>query len=406
MRNLFSLFHKHFFVCLIISLILSLGLSYCLTPHALSNLLAISILIKEIIMFMMPLLIMGCAFQCMYHLKRGGILMICVGVVTICLSNALSAWIGYGVSHIVSTPALQQAYAEQTTLLLPAFSLVLPKWLANEWALMTGLLLGMLLSIKPSMLGAQLDNLSKSGIHLILNRILMPLLPIFISGYFIKMHQDGVLSTIFYTYAKLALMMMGIYLLYLFFTYYLTSGLRLKKTYIHIKNVLPAAWVGFSAMSSLAALPLNLQAAQKNTQDSKWVGGILPISTNIHLVGDSIGIPFLAMALLITYGHPLPDLYHYFIFSCFFVLSKFSVAAVPGGGILVMLPILMQYLGFNAEMCAFITALYVLLDPIITCVNVLGNGMLMLVLDKFHYLKESRKINEKFKAKQRLARLA
>lgn len=391
MRNLLSFFHKHFFLCLIISLILSLGLSYCLPHTLLSNLLAVSILIKEIIMFIMPLLIMGCAFQCMYHLKRGGILMICMGIASICFSNALSSWIGYGVSHIVSIPVLQQSDTAQATLLLPSFSIVLPKWLANEWALIVGLLLGTFLSLKSSPIGKQLNSLSKSAIHLILNKILIPLLPIFISGYFIKMHQDGVLSAIFYTYAKLALIMIGTYLLYLLSSYYLASGLQFKKTYTHIKNVLPAAWLGFSAMSSLAALPLNLQAAQKNTKDSKWVGGVLPISTNIHLVGDSIGIPFLAMALLVTYGHPLPDIYHYFIFSCFFVLSKFSVAAVPGGGILVMLPILMQYLGFNAEMCAFITALYVLLDPIITCVNVLGNGMLMLVLDKFYVLTESRK---------------
>ena len=64
----------------------------------------------------------------------------------------------------------------------------------------------------------------------------------------------------------------------------------------------------------------------------------------------------------------------YLIFACYFVMAKFSVAAVPGGGILVMLPILERYLGFDATMLSLITALYILFDPIITCANVLGNG--------------------------------
>lgn len=75
----------------------------------------------------------------------------------------------------------------------------------------------------------------------------------------------------------------------------------------------------------------------------------------------------------------LPD---YFIFAFYFVLAKFSVAAIPGGGILVMLPILESYLGFNAEMMSLITAIYILFDPVITCVNVLGNGAFAVIVDK------------------------
>ena len=65
---------------------------------------------------------------------------------------------------------------------------------------------------------------------------------------------------------------------------------------------------------------------------------------------------------------------NYLIFASYFVLAKFSVAAVPGGGILVMLPILESYLGFDSGMLSLITALYILFDPIITCANVFGNG--------------------------------
>jgi Na+/H+-dicarboxylate symporter len=64
----------------------------------------------------------------------------------------------------------------------------------------------------------------------------------------------------------------------------------------------------------------------------------------------------------------------YFGILWYFVLAKFAVAAVPAGGILVMLPILEKYLHFSPDMLSLITALYIMFDPIITSINVLGNG--------------------------------
>ena len=83
-----------------------------------------------------------------------------------------------------------------------------------------------------------------------------------------------------------------------------------------------------------------------------------------------------------TFGLAEPSLMQYLIFSGYFVLAKFSVAAIPGGGILVMLPILEKYLGFQADMMSFITALYILFDPVITSANVLGNGAFAKLMDK------------------------
>ena len=74
-------------------------------------------------------------------------------------------------------------------------------------------------------------------------------------------------------------------------------------------------------------------------------------------------------------------LLNYFMFVVYFVIAKFSVAGIPGGGIIVMLPILESYLGFNSEMMSLITALYILFDPINTCINVLGNGAFAKMID-------------------------
>ncbi len=95
---------------------------------------------------------------------------------------------------------------------------------------------------------------------------------------------------------------------------------------------------------------------------------------NIHLIGDCLAIPIFAYAVMKSYGIAEPSLYGYLVFLIYFIAAKFSVAAVPGGGILVMLPILESFFGFNSDMLSLITALYILFDPVITCGNVLGNG--------------------------------
>lgn len=385
MSAIIRFIHKHFFLILFSSIAISLGLSCLLPTNYLSHILGLSLLLKECIIVVMPWLIMACAFNCMYSMKSKGVWLIILGFTLICLSNLVSSWIGFGISHLIHIPALPIHQEQQASgLLVPSFSVQFPALLRNSWALMLGLSLGSILGLKKSQSSETIYLYSRMGVDKLLNYFLIPILPFFISGFFIKLHQDGTLSEIFKTYAIITLVLILAYTSYLLLTYWLVGECKMQKAIKYIRNVLPAGWVGFSAMSSLAALPINLKAADQNTNGSEIVGGILPISTNIHLVGDSIGIPLLAMAILITFGYPLPDPHHYFLFSIYFVLAKFSVAAVPGGGILVMLPILTQYLGFTGEMSALITALYLLLDPIITSVNVMGNGMFVILLDKIY----------------------
>ena len=66
------------------------------------------------------------------------------------------------------------------------------------------------------------------------------------------------------------------------------------------------------------------------------------------------------------------------------MIAKFAIAAVPGGGILVMLPVLEKYLGFNSDMPSLITALYILFDIFFTMANVLSNGDFTFLYTRFY----------------------
>jgi Na+/H+-dicarboxylate symporter len=86
-----------------------------------------------------------------------------------------------------------------------------------------------------------------------------------------------------------------------------------------------------------------------------------------------------------------PAFLDYLTFSFYFVLAKFSVAAIPAGGIIIMIPIIEDYLGFNSEMISLITAIYVLFDPVITGANILGNGGFAMLVNKIYSRSQRRK---------------
>ena len=147
------------------------------------------------------------------------------------------------------------------------------------------------------------------------------------------------------------------------------------------KNLIAPGITAFSTMSSAAALPLSIKAASKNIEDSNMANIVIPSTVNIHMIGDAICIPLIAMLILTAFGMPAPSLSQYITFAGLFTITKFSGAGVPGGSIFVMIPVLESALGFSGEMTALITIFYMLMDPITTTGNVIGNNLFVIHFD-------------------------
>jgi Na+/H+-dicarboxylate symporter len=218
-------------------------------------------------------------------------------------------------------------------------------------------------------------------ISLILKGIVY-LIPLFVAGFVVELQEDGVISTIAKDYTVIFAVIAMAQGTYLLLAYFLINKANFQQFINSLKNMLPAAISGFSTMSSAASMPLMIIGAENNSKNKDLANAVIPATVNIHLVGDCFATPIFAYAILKSYGLAEPSLWQYLIFVFYFVLAKFSVAAIPGGGILVMLPILEEHLGFNSHMLSLITALYILFDPVITCANVLGNGAFAQMMDR------------------------
>ncbi len=207
------------------------------------------------------------------------------------------------------------------------------------------------------------------------------LIPPFIIGYIIKLEYEQTLYHILKDYTFIFAVICLTLLIYIFILYFLINRFRITTTLRDLYNMLPAALCGFTTMSSAASMPFTIQGVENNTHNKELARSIVPATVNIHLIGDCLAIPIFAFAVLKSFGLPCPTFWTYLTFTLYFVLAKFSVAAIPGGGIIVMLPILEKYLDFQSDMLTLITALYILFDPIITSVNILGNGAFAKIID-------------------------
>lgn len=301
-----------------------------------------------------------------------------------CASNLIAVISSYYVS-IVSQNIITVELANvsnKTITLEPLFELILPKFCSNANGLILGILLGIYTSTqnKNKLLQAA-KNLNNTS-NKFLNNIFIPILPIFILGFILKFQHTGTLNIIFKNFMPLLVVLIALYCLYIGIAYLIAMSFNIKLTILAIQNIIPAAIIGFSTMSSAAALPVLTSGAMKNSKDHELTQSIIPSITNTHMLGDALGIPLMALSLYVLQYHNMPEFSAYLTFAISYVLAKFAAAGIPGGTIIVMIPVLESSLQFTPEMSGIILMMYILFDPFCTAFNIFGNGLFPIVFEK------------------------
>lgn len=359
-----------------------------LNPTLKSFLFAVSGTLKEILLFILPFIIFVCLFNSMVSNQSRALSFVVIVFLAVSFSNLLSILAAYGAGTLclsnISFLSLSENKASLTALgsLEPLWSIQLPSVLSNKEALISGLIMGILCSLFRSPFTKTLGHRANEWVTAFLGKVFVPFLPLFAFGFILKMEHDGILEHALKGYGPIVLIIFLVNLLYLALMFGVAAGFNPSAWFRYIKNVLPAGLLGFSTMSSLATMPVTLHAAEKNTENTELSRAIIPATVNIHMIGDSFAVPIIAMAILLTFGQSLPNFAQYLIFTQLFMMAKFAIPGVPSGSMLVMIPVLEGQLGFTPEMSAFMTAIYILFDPISTATNVLGNSALVIMLSK------------------------
>ena len=344
-----------------------------------------SMIFKELLQFFLPFVIFAFVLSGILSFKKNAPLILLILISSILCSNACVAILIYGVGTVLLplvTCNVNPTALVATEQLAPLFSFSLPVLIPAHYALILSASLGIICSFLTVPTFEHRVEQFKKGIEWFLSKIFISLLPLYILGFLFKIKYEGTFSTLFEQYGATFVLIITLQVLYLVWFYFLASSFSLARTVKAINNALPSYITAFTTMSSTATIPVSVQAATKNIHNRSLPLMAMPIMANVHLIGDSIGTPLLALVTMVIFKGCMPSFFVYISFIFYFCITMFAVSGIPAGGIVVMMPILQSQLCFTPEMTSVMFTLYVLLDSFGTAANVMGDGALVIIVDK------------------------
>ena len=140
------------------------------------------------------------------------------------------------------------------------------------------------------------------------------------------------------------------------------------------KNIIPTALTALGTGSSVAAIPANLEAADKTGVPRDISEVVIPIGTTIHKDGSCLGavvkIAFLFGIFQLDFSGPATLL----TAAGIAVLAGTVIAGIPSGGMIGEILIISLY-GFPPEVFPVISMIGILIDPPATMVNSMGDNV-------------------------------
>jgi Na+/H+-dicarboxylate symporter len=154
----------------------------------------------------------------------------------------------------------------------------------------------------------------------------------------------------------------------------------------------PAQLLAFSTSSSNATLPVNLECAEKLGVREEVRTFVLPLGATVNMDGTSLYQAVATVFIAQAFGHNLGWADQLTIVLTA-TLASIGSAGVPGAG-MVMLVIVLQSVGLETAGIALIVAVDRILDMMRTVVNVTGDAMTAVLVDRWMGAKSMDKIVE------------
>lgn len=360
----------------------------------------VSLFIKDLLLWMLPCTVGFFIAYAISSFEKKAPLFIFSLFIFEALSNAMSVWYAYGCAHLASGSITHVQGAALTETFLPLWRLafIKPAWWSADKGTFFGIFIGLIAAfLSPPLKGFIAQG--KRTFEKILTRFFSRLIPLFVLGFAARIYKTHLFEQMLSEYLTIFLWLILILSLYIAFLFSLGGGLGTPPFFQRIRNLAAAAGISFSSGCSLSTMPWTIEGAAKNLKNRELAKAVIPATTNIQQIGDCIMNSFLCFLIYVQFTGHSPDFWTWGLFSAMFVLARFATAAVLGGAIFVLLPIYESYLGFTPEMIALILAFNVILDPIVTCSNVVANGALCSIFEKVWNLFESPSVRVKGRQK-------
>lgn len=273
-------------------------------------------------------------------------------------------------------------HIDKATELTPYFTINIPAMVDVMSSLVFSFIAGLGIAYGGLRTMESLFNEFKTIIEKVIEKAIIPLLPLYIFGVFLSMTHNGQARQVLLVFSQIIIVILVLHVLILIYEFCIAGAIVKHNPFRLLWNMLPAYLTALGTSSSAATIPVTLKQTVKNDVSEEVAGFVVPLCATIHLSGSAMKITACALTICILTDLPHdPGLFIYFIL----MLAIIMVAApgVPGGAIMAALAPLSSILGFNEEAQALMIALYIAMDSFGTACNVTGDGAIALAVNKF-----------------------
>ncbi len=343
--------------------------------------------------FIIPLIILGLVTPAIADIGKGAgkLLLITVGIAY--ADTVIAAILSYTTGttffpSLIGNGAQTLDPVEKSAEILPYFTVNIPAALDVMSALVLSFIMGLGIAYGGHKVLRDATNEMKAIIVGVIERVIIPLLPVYIFGIFLNMTFSGDVMRMMTVFAKIIVVIFGLHIFVLIYQYLIAGAIVRKNPFRLLANMFPAYLTALGTSSSAATIPVALKQTRKNGVSEGVAGFVIPLCATVHLSGSAMKITACAFTIALLEGMPTDfPLFLHFIM----VLAIFMVAApgVPGGAVMAALAPLGSILGFGENEQALMIALYIAMDSFGTACNVTGDGAIALVVDKLNRKKDS-----------------
>ena len=378
-------FFSNTIVRLLLAVIIGLLAGLVVNEPLLKAIMVIKQLSGQVIFFLVPLIILGFVAPSIARLKSNASKMLLFACAIAYLSSVGAASFGAIVGYQL-IPSLQIETATEGLREAPEvfFNIEIPPVMNVMSALVLSIFVGLSTAwVRSELMERLLDTFQQMILRLV-ERILMPLLPLFIAANFCVLSYEGALTKQLPIFLSVLVVVILCHYIWLTLLYGIASAYSRKNGWQVLRHYGPAYLTALGTMSSAATLGTALTCAGRSPLLRKEIIDVtVPLFANIHLCGSILTETFFVMTVSqVLYGC-LPDPTTMAVFITLLGLFAIGAPGVPGGTVLASLGLIIAILGFDEAGTALLLTIFALQDSFGTACNVTGDGALTLIVDTF-----------------------
>jgi len=367
---------------LLVSIFIGIVVGLIVPENLMVAIVSIKYFLGQIILFTIPLVIVGFIAPAIAELKSNASRFMGVTVLLSYFSSVGAAAFAM-ISGYAIIPHLSIASNVENLRELPAaiIELSVPQIFSVMSALVLALMLGLATANTNSEFFRNLLSEFQKIVLYIVQNIVIPILPVFIATTFAGLAYEGSITKQLPVFIEIILLVILGHFIWLTVLYTIGGIISGINPLNVVKHYGPAYMTAVGTMSSAATLPVALRCIHKNEDIPRHIQDfVIPMCNTTHLCGSVLTESFFVMAVSkIIYG-TLPPLSNMIPF--IFLLALFGVAApgVPGGTVMASLGIITGVLGFDEAGVAMVLSIFALQDSFGTACNVTGDAAIAMMV--------------------------